>query len=235
MSNVVIDPFTLGGAPPASDYPVIESIITSETTTAATSHDVPLPASLNGKLAVIVIRTGRNPAEWIVPADWTTLVDMGTFGGGKVVYRVCDGTEGGTVTFNAEDGSGNPQSVRYTAVAHRIGGAATGAGSFIEAQHQSISDDPPSLTPSWGSAKNLWITYFTSRYADWEVTALPSGYASAGAIMNSTSITSSTSSGIVMGQRDLEAASEDPSAYTWTQGASESGSRAGTIAVRPAA
>lgn len=103
--------------------------------------------------------------------------------------------------------------------ATRIGRAAVAA-----------SGNPPSLTPSWGSAENLWFATVIGRNGNAWATAAPTGY-------GNLRIVGDHSSGLAdyapvsVCYRQLEAASDDPTAFTLNNTAVGG---AATLAVGPA-
>ena len=210
----------------------LEATATTVSDTIQETHAVNLPSGLAaGKLAVLIAREGRTPGGMYTPSDWTLLMNTSTTARVSVFYRVCDGTEGSTVNVTVHDGSEGSATARLVAVAYRVGGALL-TGDFIEGAHAS-SGEPPLLTPSWGSAANLWLAAYTSRYGDWSVTAVPTNYALAGEAITGSG--EDNAYGIVGASRVLTAASEQPGPFSIAAG--ENGlvvERAMTIAVRPA-
>jgi hypothetical protein len=126
-------------------------------TSATTSHNVNMPATVNtGDLLVVTLAT-RSDSSYTTPSGWNLVsgsqdavvgqVKMATF------YRVADGTEGGTaVNFVTASTSTAAASVRrYQA------GTFTGTPEAAVATGGSATPDAPNLTPSWGSTKCDWI------------------------------------------------------------------------------
>ena len=81
--------------------------------------------------------------------------------------------------------------------------------------------DPPSLTPSWGSADTLWLA-LSCNYNP--VTTYPTNYTQLGFRSGNTAVASA--------YRNNATATEDPSKYVWQSGWYSS---AATVAIRPAA
>lgn len=146
-------------------------------------------APSSGDLIIIVFQSGfagtASAPGWTVPVG-----ALGTW----VLYRICDGSEGSSVTITYAAGGG------LAARAWRIRGF-TGAPEFGIA----ASKNPPSLSPSWGAKDTLWIAALglSGTYS-----GFPSGYTQTGSVTN-----------LGWAERELNAASEDPSAFTSSSGA----------------
>lgn len=217
----------IGGA--AGAFP--EWLSTTQTVeTFATTMSTTLPSVNSGDLLILVVaantlRTASTPSGFSVLAS--SLSASSNFAR-SIFYRVCDGSEGAkvSVTFS---GSG-----QKLAQAIRIK-----AGTFYAAAPFAIASttgttaepDPPSLSPSWGSAANLWLALGVRSnwnsspatswpYADGQATAGSQGH-------NGASIPRLLSclEGVVSG-------SQDPSA--WVSGTAAAQWIADTIAIRPA-
>lgn len=136
-------------------FPRVVDSANSATTTNATSHTVSLPTwRPSGKLMVMIV--GADGAPTISATGWTSIT-TGSSGGDAAcaaLYRFADGSESSTIsvatsasekiaawvgTFTEHHGSSAPE------------GAGTGSGTA------SASANPPSLTPSWGSANTFWM------------------------------------------------------------------------------
>lgn len=105
--------------------------------------------------------------------------------------------------------------------------------SFYEAPASTVSTNelasatntggnPPNLTPTWGSAKNLWFAAIMTDNAN--ISGTPANYT---AETNNTP----TAARLSVGYRQLEAASEDPDSFSGPSGANRFSM---TLAVRPA-
>lgn len=206
-------------------FPVVEATNTGFSNSQVSSHSVPLPSGIqSGDLLLIILAFQHNGGgDWNLPTGWTALYtqDNGAGIGQQVCYyREADGSEGATqtVTTNVVGRAG------YNS--YRISGyqgapeAATTPDSGA-----STSPNPPSLTPSWGAAKTLWIAT-TSQDHNNQPSAIPTNY---GDTINGTG---TTSVGATMSscRRELEATNDNPGAFTITSNRWV----AATIAIRPA-
>jgi hypothetical protein len=84
-------------------FPAIASITASQAVTGTTSVIVTLPTVSSGQ-GILLIITGRgtsNGAKLNALAGYTEIYDDGALSSGIALWRKCDGTEGATVTFTA--------------------------------------------------------------------------------------------------------------------------------------
>src|SRR5690606_4285312 len=99
-------------------------------------------------------------------------------------------------------------------VAHRISGSLT-TGTFIEGTVGSFgTNNPPSLTPSWGSAENLWLAVDSTRRTDNDFTAAPTDYDGLLTAESAASSTSTVNCRIGAAHRVLTASSEHPGTFS---------------------
>jgi hypothetical protein len=198
--------------PPASQFPVVESVTASSFPVHANSHAVAMPATVTAGDLLLCVFTSHAFATVTTPAGWTLI---GTTLNSTLVRtsryaRRADGTEGGT-TVNFQT------SVMEPAVAHvyRISGwfddgvlssaiadtAVTGSGLY---------PDPPALDPAaWDVENTLWLAVYGA--ANLGMTSgYPSGYTN-GRYDESGGVVGRTSTGSA--RRESAAASEDPGAF----------------------
>ena len=191
-------------------FPVVKATNTSQTDANSTTHAVSLPAGIvSGDLLLIGI---SSVSTWTTPSGWTLLYSINNTHRHNVWYRQADGGEGASVTVTG--GS----SVLASHFSYRI----SGAQASPEAATASTWD-PPNLAPSWGSKKTLWLA--TAGQRGGSVTGTPTNYTN-----QVTSYQAVDDIRLVAMHRELDAASEDPSAYTLSVAASEV---AATIAIQP--
>lgn len=209
---------------PASAYP---QILTTNTYAGAanTTHALNLPTGITSgdKLLLFVVMNGTPTVT--DPTGWTVLDSQVTSKTYKIYVRDADGTEGSTATLTLSS------SVAVAANAYRVSGAASGLTSSSIAFAGPVSastatPDPPSLTPTWGSAADLWfaVAFAGTNYAN---SAYPSGYT----LGQLTTIVASAV-GVSSAANQVTAATEDPG--TFTQG-NANPRLAYTIALRPGA
>jgi hypothetical protein len=208
-------------------FPTIEATNSGDSEGPASTHTVNLPSGITpGSLVIVIFALdGKGEIDW--PLGWMHQLFSAANGADSrlaAAYRICDGTEGGTITvrttttktsahitYRIENYSGEPEA----------GKAVTGKGTWA---------DPPQLTPSWGAADTLWLAV-----ADRDSDAYPRNIQSYPP--NYSNVIESYwdhTEGVWLacGARELNAASEDPDTYVlwapdqWI---------AQTIAIRPAA
>lgn len=210
-------------------FPVVESLTPTIFSTAATAHLVAMPATVNaGDLLVTVIDTAGNVTNGAVtkPAAWELLSSTHT-GTARLghYYRIADGTEDGTtvdfVTFATVKAAAQVYRISawHGTTPPEVGTAATGS---------SVNPDSPTLTPSWGAEDTLWLAAFGAPLNDTHtVSVYPTSYTNG----TLTSTTSTGAASVASARRELNATSDDPSAFTTS---SSQTWVAQTVAIRPA-
>jgi|SRR3989344_3110222 len=186
-----------------------------------------VPEIAAGDLLIAVVgQDGAGTFTW--PGSWAELVDLGagTVASLHIAYLIASGGEKTVVPTST-------LSERSSHLVLRIAAAAwhgTTPPEVTTATGTSATPDPPSLTPSWGSADTLWIASFVidDPAVSLPVTGWPTSYSG-----NQVSCGSGDTStaGIAIATRGLAATTEDPGSFSTT--ASDNWAAA-TIAVRPA-
>jgi hypothetical protein len=194
-------------------FPIVQATATTTVTLTTTgSGNINLPSGIVANdLLIVLVRYGNTTISF--PAGWTQLFD-GLEGNSTVKMcafyaRAAGGETTVAPTVGANTGS--------TEIAYRISDA-FGTPEAASVNGISTSADPPSLTPSWGTKKTLWLAAAIDQVN--AITGTPTNYINQLAAPNST---------LVSAQRDLEASSDDPSTYTLNP---SQGWRSGTIATR---
>lgn len=196
------------------DFPVVEGRSTS-TSPATTSHVVTLPAGIvAGDVVAVFISLGiLTTSTW--PGSWVERFDDQDTDALSVTIGTLVAS-GGETSVTVE----SVEEIEAAHVAYRISGASGNAEASAKVTGSSVSPDPPSLSPSWGSKKTLWLPVAASAYN--AITGGPADY------------TNFKSSGVEpfigTAERLLEAASEDPGVFTMSAEAW----LAATLAVEPA-
>lgn len=134
----------------------------ADVTTNATSITVALPDGSNvagRRLVVAVVKDGSGAVTW--PSGWT-VVNEGVGNGSalyvSVRYRDIDGSEGYPATGATITCTG--ESEEWGAYSALISGHDAGtAPEASSATGATANADYPSLTPSWGSAENVWLIF----------------------------------------------------------------------------
>jgi hypothetical protein len=122
----------------------------------ASAHALSLPADVAaGDLLVAMFPyDGGGGATW--PAGWTEILDRASNSQGlAVAYRIANGADGTSVTVT----TAAEQAVGWV---YRITGwHGTTPPQVTSAVGLSTTPDPPSLTPTWGSADTLWLAAYS--------------------------------------------------------------------------
>lgn len=223
--------------------PTVSASSSGDEGSSSTSHTLTYPAGVSSGLLVvweINCANSTNTVSW--PAGTTQLSNLTTRGlaagpncgaGGNAAdschsqaYRIADGSEGASITVTTSG------STRCCYVGRLISGAHASSAPEITVNPlvgaTNGSPDPPSITPSWGTADNLYVAAFASIGTGDTVSTYPSGYTTSQFNKTGTSAASmgSATQGIT------SSTTENPGTYSispnqvWT---------AYTIAVRPAA
>lgn len=201
-------------------YPKPIARTNSATATNATSHTLALGAGAVGDLAVaFVVFDGQPVITW--PTGWTQafVVNGNASIRGECRWKVID-TEGADITLvtdAAEEMQGRAWRLdKGTFADPPEVAAATASGT-------GTAPDAPALAPSWGADKNGWLVLIGTDQSR-AVSNPPAGYVQAGTANSG----GAGGVGIGYGERQLEAASDDPAAVTITSAAWI----AATVAVR---
>lgn len=138
-------------------YPsVATTVVTQSPGGIADSNPVlmDLPSGIqSGDRLVLVVGwfTGLGTGDITTPSGWSRVVGTAANDSPHVYTKIANGSEGSTVSITFSGLSG------IYGMAYRI----TGAGAGIEGATKSTGSGTtatfPSLSPSWGAAKTLWI------------------------------------------------------------------------------
>lgn len=200
-------------------YSVTETVSSSD----STSHAIDLPGLKNVGDILLLLASTTNGARISDPAGWTPIYIRGAPGAQTETgawMRVVAGGEGSTVTLALD------ASRHIAAQVHRISGAVARPiiDVAIAASATTSTPNPPNLVNSWGAGEDtLWLAGSFQRAAV-SVSAYPSDY-SGGYNSQGTGCTMTTAI------RILDAASEDPGAYSMSGG--NTAHNPSTVAVCP--
>ena len=214
-------------------FPSVAGRQTSAVTSNTTSHTVTLPGSISaGNLLIAVFSYGITGNTVTFPAGWNAIANgaaeqtNGSDEGIATAWRKADGSEGANITVTTG------VNARSASVVLRITGHIDPATQVPEAANTvglNGSADPPSLTPTGGAKDYLWIACGANSHLD-SYTGAPTDYSNLTATEADTG-TAGNSSQVGTAERQLNAASEDPGAFTGANAAAEWA--AVTIAVHP--
>jgi len=211
-------------------FPVVSATNTSAVSTAGTTHTVNLPTGIaSGDLLIVFFskKSGSsNTLTW--PSGWTALTDVnnGTNTGQSTAYRIADGTEGTTISVTSSASVKSAHNSYRITSWHGTTPPEGGAGST----GSSANPDPPSVSPSWGSADNLFL----------EAASVGSNTSSSAASTNYTNLLTINSTGGSGGSNQMQASArhsltgstDDPDNAFTISASSIWASQ--TIAIRPA-
>jgi hypothetical protein len=187
---------------------------------------VTLPSGTTaGDLVIVAFaEVGTSAVTW--PAGWTDLHsgnDASSTTRVEVRQRVASGALGASITITTAS------AVNTAHYAWRIAASnTTTAPEAVGTSGFSVSADAPSLNPTgWGAEDTLWLALMVTNTQPSSITGFPASYAN-----TATSGVSGQVVSLGVGERLLNAVSEDPGTFTLS-GASNW--RAVTIGVRPTA
>ena len=155
--------------------PVVESRAESAQTSGTTTHTITKPSGMaSGDLWLMYIGVG--PAcSFNALTGYTEILDTTGTGGEKIIYRVCDGSEGSTAVFTSSATS------KSATVSFRISGHDSGTAPSVStvATGTSANPNPDTVTPG-GTKDFLYIAALNmpdiEADDDTWCSAAPSGY-----------------------------------------------------------
>lgn len=212
----------------AAAFPAVAATNTSNVGS-QTTHAVSMPSGISAGNLLIVIAAIQSAGATITnPSGWTQFLDQEQVSATTGVrlrawYKIAAG--GDTCSFST---SANRTSAHNS---YRITGF-QGTPEGLAAVGQDGSPNPPSLTPSWGENKTLFLAATAVRSGSTAtISAAPSNYTDL--LSNASgSATNSINTGCGSARRQVQAGSENPG--TFTLSVSTQDWVAATIAIRPA-
>ncbi len=203
----------------AAEFPVVEATNSGELEP-STSQSVTLPSGIQaGDLLIIVFVSGSGT---ISASGWSTLFNEPDSSSSirlVVFYKTAAGSD--TATISNSSG----RVAAYTT--YRISGH-QGVPEAQTTTGTSTTPDPPSLSPSWGLAKTLWIAA-AGRLSSGVASGYPDNYT--GGMSEVGAQPPIVFLGVSSAHRENEVASEDPGSFTFEFSAPWV---AATIGIRPA-
>jgi len=203
-----------------ADAPSVRSF-NSGTTSGTTGLILPMPPTIvAGDLLLAFIQINVGQTITSAPTGFTEITNNGVTPLGYWYKKVAVGSD--TATF---DLSGVNAAGMVVVAVQDWKGTLDG----VEISTPTATNDPASLTPSWGSAATLWIVSAgATGGTNPSVTAWPTNYTE----IDQATGNFGTDVMAGMASRSLEASSEDPDAFT--VGGSAENVRAATLAIQPA-
>lgn len=210
-------------------YPSPGTPVQTQFATSVTSMPVNMPATVNAGDRLIAVVSVRNAGTFTRPSGWNELNAQTGGGGGvgktTVFEKIAAGTEAGTTpTWTASTGTtGIWQVIRVT------GAHASTPSEVTVTSGDSSAANPPSITPSWGAADDLFIAI--AGHAAISAAAWSAGPTNYTGFQNNGASSGGSAVSIASATRQLNATSEDPG--TFTVSGSNRFWAAATIAIRP--
>lgn len=132
-------------------FPEPSGVVQTASVTTAT-FTANLPPSVANDLIMVLIVGGVNQAP--VAAGWTALQTGTTL---AVLYKFAGGSEGTSVSISGNTGGNGVRTIAW--VFKGCDTAKNPEGTTQVTGTTSTSVDPPAVTPTWGTAKTLWMTF----------------------------------------------------------------------------
>jgi len=195
-------------------FPAVRATSTS-VSVGTTTHTFDIPSGSTGDLVVVFAMRDSTSTSITPPADFT---DETTNTVAQCFWWIADDSR----TTDSFTSGSNRDMCHHV---YRIEAGTFNTTTPMEFDGPDTNTtDPPSLSPSWGSAKTLWICGARSR-TNTTVTGVPTDYAD--------ELENVANADVTMGsaRRTNEASSEDPAAWSF---ASSSVPTAWTAAIQPA-
>ena len=201
------NPGVVTGSFSTSSYPVVESTaVYTSAGTAVTTAPITMPANIiTGDLLIMVVKLGATNTA-TTPTGWTLLSSRSSTGDSYIYYKISNGSEGSTVNLTPSASS------HVSAITYRISNY---EGTPEAAFASTNVNDPPSLTTSWSSTKNLFIAACTTRQSNNAFTAAPTNYSNLKTIGDPSSGTT-THVRLATATREVNSDTENPGAFTTT-------------------
>lgn len=198
-------------------------------------YGVLIPSGITaGMLLLMCLNWSTSGVVPVTPTDWT-LVDNRSQGGGReaaVYKKIADGTESGT-TIQIDTGGVN---TNFTAHVWRIEGHYGDLDALyfaVTGFNNNSPDDPPNLAPGLGALDFLWIVwtaFHEETGADTSYSAAPTNYTD---LQQNAQGLGSGGNRSGSARRELNAASENPGAFTHVGALGVQAYICYTFAIRP--
>lgn len=204
--------------PYPSRYSSVDPQFNSSSTT---SHTIVLPSPVNsGDILLIMFRTAGSDVTHTTPEGWTLLATRADSGRTSIFWKSATGSDSNPVIEISA-------ARRAAYIAERIIDGSDVEGSFAA----SNTLNPPSLSPSWGSSRTLWIALATNRANPSGEGTVPSGYGNQRESDTGASTSSTDHCVVTRGDKSATASSDDPGTFGNLTG--NDSPHAATIAIRP--
>jgi hypothetical protein len=209
----------------------IESTATYSLDSQSASHAVTLPTGVSaGDLLLMFFLKHQSGDTITTPTGWTLLQSF-VAGGNKdaaIFAKIATGSEGSTATVTISNAQ---RAVAVTLLVNGHAGGLTSADIAVSTENEqsnTLAPDPPSLTPSWGSAENLWVAAGFCNSGTFTFGSYPSGYALG---INTIQVSGTNGGGISVACKLATGTSEDPGGFTISSSSRDWSTF--TLAIRP--
>lgn len=160
--------YLLGGACGAPN-PIVNSVTSTQTGTGfgsdSLTHNVNMPATTKAGDLLLMFFSYDDSTATITDPDgaggWTQVTANSSATGGvtgSIWAKIATGSDGSTVNF-ASSTSQSASAQVYRIAANSWSGSLSDIASAVGTGSTTTTPNPPALTPSWGSANNLWLEY----------------------------------------------------------------------------
>jgi hypothetical protein len=200
------NPGVVTGSFSTSSYPVIEeTAVYTSSGSAVTSAPITMPINIiTNDLLIMVVKLGSTGTA-TTPTGWTLLASRSSTGNSYIYYKKSDGSETTHIDLTVT-------SSHVSAITYRI----SNYEGLPEASFAATNvNDPPSLTTSWSSTKNLFIAACTTRQSNNAFTVAPTNYTNLITVGDPSSGTTAHVR-LATATREVNSNIEDPAAFTTT-------------------
>ena len=218
-------------------FPTVQSRTETAVHPQSTTHDISMPATVDAGdlllMFVAIFDPDSGTPTFTTPTGWTSIFDVANASNRSrhaLFGKDADGTEDSTTVNVATN-----VTCVMAAVVYRITDWGGTLGTHVEVSSgttttNSSTPDPPSATPTGGAADYLWIPSVGAYDDNVAATAAPTNYTNLIDVLSGGG--GNQSAQVYTAERQLNAASEDPSSFTL---ASSESFASKTTVVHPAA
>lgn len=218
-------------------FPTVVSATTHQFSAASTNHNVPMQSPSAGNLIVVCLATENGGTDQNTPADWTQLAiddlaanNTGASGRLGIYIKVATGSEG-TANVNFTTTASRTGCAHQYVISDWYGSLPDGIA--VSSATIPQASDPASVSPSWGSADNLFFAVAAIFDDDLNYTNAPSNYGNLQNVVSGNGV-AGTGAGLGSARRELAGSSDDPGVFTVETGTGTF-EFCTTFVVRPAA
>lgn len=212
-------------------YPQVADITATTVTSASTTHNISMPATVNANdLLLVLFANGTGGSSVTTPSGWTSLGTNTTTNIRLTAYgKIASGSEDGT-TVNFVTASSNTAAAQVYRITGDYHDLTTAGIELAAASGTSTTPNSPNLNPAnWDVEETLWITAGACSNAVSGVTTYPTSYT--GGTYTQSGSTAGVDAQLASARRENSVDAENPGAFTFNAIATWI---AITVAIRPA-